>query len=463
MLFRSLVFIVLLTVVMAYGTYRIYKNTMYARYREEMVSIVNYIESFIDHDDMSQCAETYVASEKHAEIQELFDNFIDYYNDVHYLYILKVTGPDDPAKMRSILSANSSYEKEFEPENLVFIGESGADSYPDETVQAFREIQAGSEDVFFDDPSEWGYDYTLARPLIDSTGKHYAVLCVDVSIDELQHLIERYTRFTIFVIVAMGLLFIILLILWMRRHVVEPIHHLENSVTTFAASSHGKRNPDELVFDPPKMSSIREIESLNQAVTKMTFDMKDYVKGILDAEKEVEGLQAHVSEINTIAYRDALTLVGNKASYDKMSEFLNAEISDKKAKFAIVMSDLNHLKLINDRYGHDKGNEYIIGSCRLICDVFTHSPVYRVGGDEFVVLLRKRDYRNKASLLEIVRREFQEASERKASEPWQRYSAAFGMAVYDPVKDTDVNSVFKRADERMYEEKMKMRKPSDSI
>ena len=170
-----------------------------------------------------------------------------------------------------------------------------------------------------------------------------------------------------------------------------------------------------------------------------------------------------MSEINTIAYRDALTLVGNKASYDKMSEFLNAEISDKKAKFAIVMSDLNHLKLINDRYGHDKGNEYIIGSCRLICDVFTHSPVYRVGGDEFVVLLRKRDYRNKASLLEIVRREFQEASERKASEPWQRYSAAFGMAVYDPVKDTDVNSVFKRADRMMYEEKMKMRKPSDSI
>ena len=122
-----LVFFVLLTAVMAYGTYRIYKNTMYARYREEMISIVNYIESFIDHDDMSRCAETYTPSEKHAKVQELFDNFVDYYNDVHYLYILRATDPDDPAKLRSVCSANSSYEKEFEPENVVYIGDGGED------------------------------------------------------------------------------------------------------------------------------------------------------------------------------------------------------------------------------------------------------------------------------------------------------------------------------------------------
>lgn len=427
---------------------------MYTRYREEMVSIVNYLESFIDHDDMSQCAETYIASEKHAKIQELFDNFIDYYNDVHYLYILKVTHPDDPAKMRSVISANSSYEKEFEPENLVFIGQSGADLYPDETVEAFREIQAGSEDVFFDDSSEWGYDYTLARPLIDSTGKHYGVLCVDISIDELQHLIDRYTRFTIFVIMAMGLLFIVLLIFWMRRYVVEPIHQLENSVTTFAASSHGKRNPDELVFDPPEFSSSREIESLKEAVTKMTSDMKDYVKGLLDAEQEVEGLQAHMTEINTIAYQDALTHVGNLAAYSQKAEFLNAQIKNNDAEFAIVMADLNDLKIINDLYGHDMGNEYIIGSCKMICDVFVHSPVYRIGGDEFVVILQERDYQDKENLFLTVKRKFNGAA-RKDVKPWQRYSAAFGMGVYDSSKDQNAESVLKRADEEMYKSKSK--------
>ncbi len=427
-----LVFIVLLSCVMAVITYRIYKNTLYARYREEMVSIVNYIESFIDHDDMSQCAATYTPSEKHAEIQKLFDNYVDYYNDVHYLYIIRATDPDDPAKLRSVCSANSSYEKEFEPENLVFIGDGGEDWYSDEVAQKIRDIQAGDEDVFFDDPSEWGNDYSIGRPLIDSAGKHYAVLCVDVSVDELQQLITRYTNITIAVIVGMGLLFILLLLLWMRRYVVDPIHQLENSVSTFAASSH-------------EMSSVREIEILNQSISKMSHDMKDYVKGMLEAEKEVEGLQAHMTEINTIAYQDALTHVGNKAAFDKMAETLNAEISDRKAQFAIVMADLNQLKLINDRYGHDKGNEYIIGSCRLICDVFAHSPVYRVGGDEFVVILQKRDYRNRDSLFDIVKSEFCDTAMRNDIEPWLRYSASFGMAVFDPVNDTDTDAMLKKA------------------
>lgn len=458
-----LVFIVLLTAVMAYGTYRIYKNTMYARYREEMVSIVNYIESYIDHDDMSQCAETYTPSEKHAQMQVLFDNFVDHYNAVHYLYILRATDPDDPAMLRSILSANSSYEKEYEPENLVFIGDGGEDWYPEETVQRIREIQKGNVDVFFEDPSEWGNDYSLGRPLIDSSGKHYGVLCVDVSIDELQSMIARYTRITVIIIMTMGILFIVLLLAWMRGYVINPIHKLESSVTTFAASSHGKRNPDDLVFDPPQISSSREIESLSEAVTKMSVNMKDYVKGILDAEKEVEGLQAHVTEINTIAYRDALTHVGNKAAYDKMAESLNAEILNKKARFAIVMADLNHLKIINDHYGHDKGNEYLTGSCKMICEVFAHSPVFRVGGDEFVAILQKRDYRNRESLFEILKREFQVSSSREESEPWQRFSAAVGMAVYAPGGDLNVDSVFKRADHAMYNAKMEMRKAESSI
>ena len=293
--------------------------------------------------------------------------------------------------------------------------------------------------------------------MIDSAGKHYGVLCVDVSIDELQHMITRYTRVTVVVIMAMGILFIVLLLVWMRGYVIDPLHKLESSVTAFASSSHGQRNPDELVFDPPEISSSREVESLSRAVSKMSMDMKDYVIRILDTEKEVRGLQAHMTEINTIAYQDALTHVNNKAAYDKKVEMLNSKIYGMKAEFAIVMADLNHLKMINDQYGHDKGNEYLVGSCKLICDVFAHSPVYRVGGDEFVVILQKRDYRNRNDLMAIVEREFSLASAKENAEPWERYSAAFGMAVYNPGEDLNAESVFKRADHAMYEAKMKMR------
>ena len=454
----GIIFIVLLSSVMALVMYRIYKDSMYARYREEMVSIVNYTETFIDHDDMSQCAETFIPSEKHIETQAFFDHFVDYYTNLHYLYIIKPLEPGDPIYIKSVLSANSSYEKEYEPENVINIGAGEVGWYDEETWHYFRKIMEGNEDVYFDETTEWGTDYTLARPLVNSKGEHYAVLCVDVSVSELQHLINRNTLIMILVIVGLGTIFIGMLLFWMNRFVVRPIHQLESSVTAFADSSHGKRNPDELVFEAPMISSSREIESLNEAVSKMSINMKDYVKNILAAEEKVEGLQAHVTEINAIAYQDALTHVNNKAAYDKKAEYLNEKIPGQDVEFAIVMADLNNLKMINDKYGHDKGNEYLIGSCKLICDVFTHSPVYRIGGDEFAVVLQDRDYRNRKALFEIIKREFQVTSQRKKVDPWKRYSAAVGMSAYIHGEDENVDSVFKRADNEMYAMKMEMHK-----
>ena len=71
------VFVVLLCAILSVVSYRIYTATMYNRYREEMQSIVNYLESCIDPDDMSLCAQTFEESEKYKENRILFDHFID--------------------------------------------------------------------------------------------------------------------------------------------------------------------------------------------------------------------------------------------------------------------------------------------------------------------------------------------------------------------------------------------------
>ena len=214
---------------------------------------------------------------------------------------------------------------------------------------------------------------------------------------------------------------------------------------------------DELIFHAPEIHTDNEVESLSQAVTKMSFDMRDYVNNMIEAEDKVEVMQHHVDRMNTIAYQDALTHVKNKAAYDKMVESLEWDILNQGAEFAIVMIDLNFLKRINDRYGHDRGNEYIIGGCNIICEVYDHSPVYRVGGDEFVVVLRGRDYRNREELLEIVQREFRTVASNSDADPWNRYSAAFGMAVFLPGEDENVDMVFKRADDKMYANKTAMK------
>jgi diguanylate cyclase (GGDEF)-like protein len=196
---------------------------------------------------------------------------------------------------------------------------------------------------------------------------------------------------------------------------------------------------------------------LSKAVVKLNEDMRDYVNAIVSAEDVAKALQSRVTKMNVIAYQDALTGVKNKAAYDKKLEALNWDILNYSAAFAIVMADLNFLKIINDRYGHDKGNEYIKGSCLIMCSVFQHSPVYRIGGDEFVAVLEGDDYHKRDELLAQIQEEFRKSASQSDLSPWQRYSAAAGMAAYRQDHDMDAEAVFERADGEMYVAKVRMK------
>ena len=470
-------FILLLGILISVATILVFRTSLYERYEKQMESILNYVEAHIDHDDMSECAETFVKSEKYEEFQTFLDDFIDYYadndflndpemdlkyKDVHYIYIMKVAEVGDPYEIYEVCTANTTFEKENYPEYVLTLGDHADtldDWYEEEARAQFRAILKGNKDVFLTNDSEWGVDYTLARPLINSKGEHYGVLCVDVSKDQLIATATRTIAINIALVIGLGILFIVLLLLWMRVNVTKPLHDLESSVAAFAGTTAGRRDPDALVFTPPVIKARNEVASLSGAVTKLSKDMRDYVKGMLAAENEARDLQEHMTEMNDIAYKDALTQVKNKASYDAKTESLEWDIMNRTARFGIVMVDLNYLKVINDKYGHDKGNEYIIGSCRLVCDTFTHSPVYRVGGDEFVVVLEGQDYENREALLEQVRDAFASALRASDLSPWNRYSAAIGMAVYQP--GDNVEAVFNRADQAMYEAKTRMKADQD--
>ena len=155
-----------------------------------------------------------------------------------------------------------------------------------------------------------------------------------------------------------------------------------------------------------------------------------------------------------ISSHDPLTKVMSRISYDnKIREFDKCIRDDPETvKFALCECDLNNLKIINDTFGHDAGDKYIINCCKLICDIFKHSPVYRIGGDEFVAILQSDDYDNieliKRSLLDICVDEIT-----KAVPLSQKKSFAAGFAVYDKETDKNFGDVMKRADIEMYENK----------
>lgn len=190
---------------------------------------------------------------------------------------------------------------------------------------------------------------------------------------------------------------------------------------------------------------------------KLEYDHNDEVGILTDSfRKLTEHLRVYISDLNSRAYRDALTGVKNKGAFDifarKLDDAIRAADPEHPQVFAIVMLDCNKLKRINDTFGHDKGDIYLQTACTLICRVFAHSPVFRVGGDEFVVILRQEDFANRFNLLEKFDQCAEEINANRTF-TWEGVNISKGLAVYDPLVDSDVEDVLHRADALMYREK----------
>ena len=165
-------------------------------------------------------------------------------------------------------------------------------------------------------------------------------------------------------------------------------------------------------------------------------------------------LKKQIADINIKAYRDPLTGVRNRAACSMMMEELTRKMAEGERDYGIVVMDVNNLKTINDVYGHARGDEYLKAACAFICRVFRHSPVFRIGGDEFVAILDK----DELSHQDVIMYRFDEemAKTQANDQPWDRLSIAKGFAVCQN-EDMSADAIFERADSAMYENKKKMK------
>ncbi len=173
------------------------------------------------------------------------------------------------------------------------------------------------------------------------------------------------------------------------------------------------------------------------------------VVGINDIDVQVrqeEEYGRRLAQAQTRASIDALTGVKNKRAYLDAEARLDSQIKEERLpEFAVVILDVNDLKIINDTAGHQAGDQCIRDACKTICDIFKHSPVFRVGGDEFAVITQGNDYARIDELLEQVDAHNAEAARTGG------VVVACGMSRYD--NDGSVAPVFERADQNMYENK----------
>ena len=185
---------------------------------------------------------------------------------------------------------------------------------------------------------------------------------------------------------------------------------------------------------------------------RLEYNGKDEV-GILTGtfRRMADHMKEHINDLNRRANMDALTSVRNKGAFTSYVDDMQAKMDAgaESLEFAVCIFDCDDLKTVNDQYGHDKGDLYLKNACKLICKVFQHSPVFRIGGDEFAAILRNDDFRNREALVAFFEKSMADIGA-SAENRWEQVHVAIGLAEHDPQADRCVTDTIRRADKAMY-------------
>ncbi len=298
----------------------------------------------------------------------------------------------------------------------------------------------------------WGHTYSYYTP-VTINGETLGIIGTEIAVEKVNNEILNNT-ISILIRIAIALIVVmVIMLVIINRMYISKLEKLESAVINYAQTK------DSSITSGLSnvVRSNDEIGSLARQFSSMTVEMDNYIRNLIDTTKQLKSSKQREQDMSELANRDALTGIRNRNAYNVLEQELTKEIERGGAQFGIVMADLNCLKFINDTYGHDKGNIAINALCRMVCDVFAHSPVFRVGGDEFVIVLKRNDYDHADELIDKINTQMEDLARDDALDPWEKVSAAVGFAKYDPKKDRDVDSVLKRADESMYKRKQEMK------
>jgi len=254
-------------------------------------------------------------------------------------------------------------------------------------------------------------------------------LVISASYNDIRQIRYDIALKILFVVLLLAVLFSLIAIFIVKK-IVYPLKKLTDASVKLSSGDYDV----EIVH-----SSTYEIRLLSTAFENMAMHLKEHEK-----------LQ------HLLAYRDSLTGLRNTNSYWAWITDLDKEIETKEIDFGVIVLDINYLKETNDRYGHDVGNKLIVSAARIISCIFRRSPVFRIGGDEFLVILQNRDLEEYKELLKKFDEEClnELVTTDKENIP---VSIAKGFARYDSQKDSSFIDVFNRADDAMYEDKREIK------
>ncbi|MCM1258244.1 MAG: GGDEF domain-containing protein [Roseburia sp.] len=182
--------------------------------------------------------------------------------------------------------------------------------------------------------------------------------------------------------------------------------------------------------------------------------------GSSSLEKMINAVKLGVQSefVSQLAYRDGLTGVGNRTAFQERLAELEKE-KDQLSGIAIIMFDVNDLKLINDNQGHQKGDQLLVCSAEIIkiAAESVKGICYRIGGDEFACIIIGADVASRCEKAIVCFKQAMDDYNAVKGQPF-RISIASGYAVYNKLQEKEMlMDVYQHADACMYENKKQIK------
>ncbi len=411
-----ILFLLFVTISLGYLLVRQAKHSIISLMHTRMLDVSNIAASMIDGDALRTVTPEDEGTEGYETIMRTL-TYVQDSVDMRYIYCIRDMG-------------DGTFTFGLDP-TVEDPGEFGSPIvYTDALYQASQGIPA-ADDQFYQDA--WGTFYSAYSPVFDSHGKVAGIIAVDFDANWYNQQLATLTRTTLIVAVLSLLMGggIVMTIITRSQRRIESIHGQLNELESTLMQEMGNVPAGEEQAPEEHSEDDASIDALEKHIQSMQSELK-----------------SQIAQVHGHAYQDALTGVKSKQAYLQTVQMLDEKLSSGTAsEFAVVVCDVNGLKKINDTLGHQAGDEYIRSSCQMICDIFSHSPVFRIGGDEFTVILTGRDYENRHQLMhELHRLSVAHIASAQAV-------VSGGMAEYLPEQDQQMQAVFERADNAMYQEK----------
>ncbi|MCR5100260.1 MAG: diguanylate cyclase [Butyrivibrio sp.] len=187
---------------------------------------------------------------------------------------------------------------------------------------------------------------------------------------------------------------------------------------------------------------------------EINYKSNDEFGKLADSLKKMrDELSKSFEHMNGLVYTDIMTGASNKGAFNKDSKGITESCIKSETDFGVIVLDINNLKTINDLYGHNTGDELIKGVATELLNIFGKRNTYRIGGDEFCILIRNASDESLRDQTRTLKIKLQEFSYRNGGLFHGPVSVAVGYSLFRHGIDDTFESVYNRADELMYKNK----------